>query len=145
MATEKTIATHYAITRTCRTCQGHKVVPGPITCPLCGAEFPPDEMDDVWAEGDAALLPCGHPANNLVEQLVTCPECGGHGHSQQWISQAEWQHIQRQRWMRGLVLLAVTLLLIFTLVGVVSSRDPDYVCGSWWYGLIPFWFIIWRY
>ena len=83
-------------------------------------------------------------AEQYAGQTLQCPECGGNGQTCQWISQAEWQHIQRRRLVRGLVLLAASLLLIFTLVWAVSSREPDYACGSWWYGLIFVWLIIGR-
>ncbi len=139
MNAEKTVA----ITRTCRTCQGQKVVVGPAVCQLCDQEIP---ADDPWWESGDPLLPCGHEAaDHLVEQDVQCPECEGHGRSQQWITPAEWQYIQRRRFIRGLVLLAVSLLVIFTLLWAVSSREPDYICGSWWYGLIPIWLLLWRH
>jgi len=119
-----------------------KTVAGPAVCQLCGQEIPPD---DSWWESNDSLLPCGHDAaDHLVEQAVQCPECEGHGRSPQRITLAEWQHIQRQRFIRGLVLLAVSLLVIFTLIWAVSSREPDYICGSWWYGLIPIWLLLWR-
>jgi hypothetical protein len=138
MKAEKAVA----IQRTCPTCQGLKVITGPTTCQLCGQEIP---TDDPWWDCEESTLPCGHSAaNNLVEQALTCPECAGHGRTRQWISQAEWQHIQRQRVVRGLVLLVVSLLVIFSLVWAVGSREPDYVCGSWWYGLIPLWLLMWR-
>jgi hypothetical protein len=39
-------------------------------------------------------------------------------------------------------MLAAVLLVAFTLLWAISSHEPDYLCGSWWYGLIPFWLLI---
>jgi len=138
MQAEKAVA----VQRTCPTCQGQKVINGPTICQVCGQEIP---SDDPWWDEETDTLPCGHSvAENMAVQVLTCPECDGHGRTQQWISQAEWQHMQRQKVFRGLGLLVVALLVIFTLVWVVGSRDPDYVCGSWWYGLIPLMLLVWR-
>lgn len=38
--------------------------------------------------------------------------------------------------MRFAALFMACFLVLLALVWAVLDQDPDYVCGSWWYGLI---------
>jgi hypothetical protein len=117
--------------RQCPTCQGKGQVNAPH-CRECGQRIAPT---DTWWESNDDTLPCGHPASALVE-MVTCPECDGHGRTLQEVSPAEWQKIQRRKRITRVALFIALLLPIVALAAAISDAYPGYVCGSWWYGII---------
>lgn len=129
MNTEQSIT----VTRTCQSCGGEGVITRPAHCRICQQALP---AGDPWWQAEAADLPCGHAAENLVQSTQPCPECHGRGQSQQLITRAEWQQLQRQRFKRSLILAAICLLVATFLVWVIGREEPVNICGSWWYGTI---------
>ena len=117
--------------RQCPTCQGEGVIDAPH-CRECGQRIGPT---DAWWDTVGDTLPCGHPATALVETAI-CPECGGDGRSPQWVSLSEWQTLRRRKIITGAILLIALLLPFAALLAAVLNSKPDYICGSWWYGLI---------
>lgn len=118
------------IRRTCRTCHGEGNIDKPH-CQVCQHVIP---ADDPWWQSDEDVLPCGHSVQRFVG-WITCPECQGSGRSQQWISEAEQRAIQRQKIAR-IVFVATLSLIPVAVLAAVIIREPQYLCGSWWYGAI---------
>lgn len=117
--------------RQCATCQGE----GAIDAPHCGECGQSIEPSDPWWDTVEEILPCGHPAEALVEKAI-CPECGGDGRYSQWVSISEWQTLRRRKIMTGIILLIALLLPVTAVVLAIADAYPGYVCGRWWYGII---------
>jgi hypothetical protein len=126
---ERSVQVH----RRCRTCEGTGELEQPH-CALCGRSL---AVDDPWWEADTPFMPCGHDADHHLLEFVPCPACGGSGHSIRWISQADYRARQRRRLLRGVVLLLMGLIPAVALSMAVLTSEPQVLCGSWWYGLVP--------
>lgn len=121
----------YTVIRTCPTCHGHKYV-SQAYCSSCEQEI---SADDAWWESGEAVLPCGHQETMLRLQKV-CETCAGNGRISQSLTPSEWQTYQHHRRFRRVFVIALTLILLFVITYFIVS-EPDYLCPSIWYGLIP--------
>ena len=120
----------YAITRTCPTCRGKGTIVAP-RCRLCDQPVLPD---DPWWEEEGPALPCGHPETAL-QMEVTCAVCGGNGRVTERLSAAEWRDYWRRRRLRWIFVIGLSLLFLGTMLFVVL-REPELLCGNFWYGTI---------
>lgn len=71
-----------------------------------------------------------------AEEFDLCEVCTGSGRVDVALSPAEWEALQRKKWLRGLLLLLLTLIPIVAVASAIFTRDPQYVCGSTWYGMV---------
>lgn len=119
------------MTRRCRTCRGEGVVED-YHCRLCQEHI---TDVDTWWYSDEATMPCGHAEEYLVE-TITCPDCGGTGLVEQWLTPAEVAAIKRGKAVRVLFVAGALITLFIVLASVVlGSADTEPICGYWWYAV----------
>jgi len=119
------------MTRRCRICEGEGIVED-YYCQLCQQRI---ADDDTWWQADDDMLPCGHSEAYLVE-TTTCPDCGGDGLVEQWLSPAEVAAIRRGKIARFIYVAGALVVLIAVLTVVaLRSDNNESVCGYWWYGV----------
>jgi hypothetical protein len=129
----------FAVVRRCRTCGGRGEVDDPH-CRVCGQRSAAD--DPWWLAEEETLMPCGHPADTSLAEMVTCSECDGVGRSQQWAGRSEWLAVQAGWAARYLFVLLAILIPVFVLAAIIGREHGDWLCGNWWYGVaLPFLFV----
>ncbi|MCA9932546.1 MAG: hypothetical protein H6662_06925 [Ardenticatenaceae bacterium] len=112
----------------CPDCRGTGHVHAPY-CSICE-----QEIEESWWNDPTAFLPCGHDAAALVE-WVTCERCDGNGRITRTLAPTEWQARQRRRVLRW-VFVALLCVGVTAVITLAIIREPGYLCGSSWYGLI---------
>jgi hypothetical protein len=123
--------------RQCHTCSGEGLIED-AHCQICHRRI---TVGDAWWLSDDEIMPCGHSEEHLIE-VVTCPECGGTGWSERWLSPSELRAIRRGKIARIVFVAGAFLALLILLAIVIWNTSPvEPVCGYWWYLIPPFFFL----
>jgi hypothetical protein len=121
--------TRVQVKRPCQTCAGAGVS-AHLVCLVCGATVSTHTGEEIVED-----LPCGHDFEQSQSQWATCAACAGHGFVLVELTGPAGEAWKRRRLRRGLLLLALALIPLSLFGLAVAGREPEYVCGSWWYGL----------
>lgn len=121
----------HQIVRTCQACEGAGQWYAPH-CALCGQEV---DSEGDWAGKTEGLLLCGHDVAANLKEWIDCEVCGGNGRIIQTFTPEQWQRRQRRRAIRWAFVSLLLFILIATLIFAII-REPGYLCGSSWYGLL---------
>ncbi len=121
----------HQIVRKCPDCVGTGRWYAPH-CSQCGEEV---DLEGDWPGKSEGLLPCGHEVSVALVEWVDCETCGGNGRITQTFTPEQWQHRQRRRIVRW-VFVSLLLLILVAAVSTAIMREPGYLCGNPWYGLI---------
>jgi len=119
------------IERVCQNCLGKQIIIEPH-CALCGHRI--DDFDSWWYS-DEDVMPCGHSARDHFIESVSCPTCQGSGQIEQSISMSAWKINQRNKILKIIFLIFLASLPILAIL-LAIYREPGYICGAWWYGLL---------
>ncbi len=121
----------HQIVSMCQVCEGTGKWYVP-RCALCGQEV---DAEGDWAGKTEGHLPCGHDAVVALIEWIDCEVCGGNGRITQTFTPEQWQRRQRRRALRWVFVSLLLFILVATLTYAII-REPGYLCGSPWYGLI---------
>lgn len=130
----------FAVVRRCRTCNGRGEVDDPH-CQVCGQQIAAD--DPWWLAEEETVMPCGHPAETGLVEVMTCSACQGMGRLRQWVGRSEWLAVQMGWAARYAFVLLAILIPVFVMAVIIGREHGDWLCGNWLYG-VGLMFLVYR-